>query len=708
MRGRQLRLDDRSRVGTQQREQEREHLLGISVVEEATPKQRAERGDLHAKIRIAGAPNFGRVQNPACEGSRTVSAPAIRWELPSFARAGDLGSMPNHARLVPLLVVRAAARALDFYVHAFGARLVVRYDDPLTGAISHADLAIEDTSFSLTEEAPAWSCDAPPSLGGSPVVLQLSVDDAEASLGRARAAGASTVFPLRDFCGERMARVRDPYGHHWLLRQRGEELTTEEVRRRRHAFASHARANRTSQTAGSLSTDPAFQDAGELARRIRAKDLGCVELARHLVERIERLDDRVGAVVVRDFERALDDARRADEALARGEVRGPLHGVPMTVKEAFAVAGLATTWGAPSFAGNVAAADAAVVARLRASGAVVLGKTNVPFMLGDFQTANELFGRTRNPFDAACTPGGSSGGSAAALAAGFTPLEVGSDIGGSIRNPAHYCGVYGHKPTFGIVPSRGHEVPGVPPAPDMAVHGPMARSAGDLALALDVLAGAESAGWRLELPPPRSASLRGLRVALWPTDPLAPVDDEIAQRVQELADRLARAGAVVSDVARPAFDPTLYRSTYVQLVQAVMSAVSSDAAVEVIDHRAWLRHDMERARLRAAWRRFFEDWDVLVCPIMTTTAFPHDERPPMERTVIVNGREQPYFAQVFWASLATLAYLPATAFPIGLSRRGMPIGLQVIGAEMNDRTTIEFARLVAQELGGFVPPPGFG
>ncbi len=482
---------------------------------------------------------------------------------------------------------------------------------------------------------------------------------------------------------------------------------------------------------------PSFASAVELACVIREKEISSLELTEHFIDRIERLDQperAIHAVAVRDFDRAIDAAKEADAALARGEPKGPLHGVPMTLKEAFDVAGLATTWGVPAFAGNVASADSEAAARFRAAGAHFLGKTNVPVMLGDFQAENALFGRTRNPWDGERTPGGSSGGSAAALAAGLTVLECGSDIGGSIRNPAHFCGVYGHKPTWGIVSQRGHALPGVPASPDMAVSGPLARSAEDLALALDVLAGADGSSgsrWRLELPPPRATDLRGLRVALWPTDALAPVDDEIAGRVDRIAELLARCGARVSDRARPAFDAADQRSTYVALVGSIMGAAAPDAIYEahrttareldprdtsraaamaralVLDHRSWLRHEAERGRLRAAWRAFFAEWDVLLCPIMATTAFPHDDRPLSQRTVCVNGREQPYFDQVFWASLATLAYLPATAFPCGLSKGGLPIGLQAIGAEYEDHTTIELVRLLALEQGGFVPPPRF-
>jgi amidase len=477
-----------------------------------------------------------------------------------------------------------------------------------------------------------------------------------------------------------------------------------------------------------------FRSAVELAGMIRSRELSSLEFTRYFIGRIERFDSKVNAFMVRVFEQSLEAAKHADAVLARGEAVGPLHGLPMTLKESFNVTGLATTWGVPGHKGNVATSDSDVARSLRAAGAHLLGKTNVPFMLGDFQSYNTLSGTTNNPWDPERTPGGSSGGAAAALAAGLTGLECGSDIGGSIRNPAHYCGVYGHKPTWGIVPMQGHELPTLPPAPDLAVVGPLARSAEDLDVALGVLAHADplsAPGWRLELPPPRRTSLRGLRVALWADDAVSPVDSEVSGRVLQVAELLSRQGAVVSDSARPAFDAAAYRGIYVALVNSIIGSGADDAQYEankqraaafppgdtsraaflarsmVLDHRAWLQYHAERIRMREQWRRFFQDWDILVCPIMATAAFPHDHRPPHERTLKVNGEDQPYFQQVFWSSLATVAYLPATVFPTGPSRTGLPIGLQAIGAAFEDRTTIEFARLMAGELGGFTPPPGF-
>ena len=473
-----------------------------------------------------------------------------------------------------------------------------------------------------------------------------------------------------------------------------------------------------------------FDDAVSLADQIRNRQRTSVEVTEHVIARIEQ-HAALNAVVVRDVDRALRDARAADAVVAAGQDLPPLHGVPMTVKESFNVEGLPTTWGRRDVE-HVAPADAEVVRRLRAAGAVIVGKTNVPVMLSDFQTYNPRYGTTNNPWDPQRTPGGSSGGAAAALAAGLTALEYGSDLGGSIRNPAHFCGVYGHKPTFGVVPMAGHALPDLPLMRDLVVVGPLARSARDLALALQLTCGpdrAASRAWALTLPPPRARSLKGLRVAVWPSAARAPVDDEVAGKVQASADALAQKGAVVSDVARPPFDLEEAHRAYVALTQGASLMTVSDAAFAkrqaaaaaldpeddsyrafvtrtmALDHRAWLAQDAVRQRLRAQWRRFFEEWDILLCPIFPCPAFPHDHRPMHERTLAVHGKPQPYFMPVFWAALASAAYLPSTVFPAGRSAGGLPIGLQAIGAEYDDLTTIAFAGLMDEVWGGFQAPP---
>ena len=477
----------------------------------------------------------------------------------------------------------------------------------------------------------------------------------------------------------------------------------------------------------------AYASAVVLAAAIRDGKITSRELLELYIDRIERFDDQVNAVVVRDFERARTVADAADAALQRGEVLGPLHGVPMTIKEAFDVQGLPTTWGIPDFRDNIAERDADMVRRLKAAGAVLFGKTNVPLNLADFQSFNDVYGTTGNPWDLTRTPGGSSGGSAAALAAGLTALEAGSDIGGSIRNPAHFCGVYGHKPTWGIVPDEGHALPGVLMPADIAVVGPMARSAEDLALSMDIVAGArrtDAAGWQLNLPRPAQRELKDFRVAIMPTHELSPVSTEMADRVIAIGDKLAELGATVSDSARPGIDFEHSFEVYSSLLWGVMAAGMSEedkAAARVLrdqgaprqsvaddallfgvqEHGQWLRYSNERFRLRDAWRAFFEDWDILLCPQMPTDAFEHDHGDYFSRTLMVDNEPRDYFQQIFWAGIITGAHLPSTVFPTGPSKAGLPIGLQAVGAEFNDYTTIEFTRLMASEMGGFTPPPAF-
>jgi len=289
-----------------------------------------------------------------------------------------------------------------------------------------------------------------------------------------------------------------------------------------------------------MQDDLAFRPARELAALIVDKAISSVELTQHYIDRIKKLDGSLNAVVVRTFERAIADARAADEAVARGDSLGVLHGVPMTIKESYAMQGTPSTWGLPAFKDNISETDGLVVQRFREAGAVFLGKTNVPVDLADFQSYNEIYGTTNNPWNTDHVPGGSSGGSAASMAAGFAGIEAGSDIGGSIRTPAAFCGVFGHKPTWGIIPQQGHELfPGVPES-DLSVCGPLARDAADLAIGLDIMAGPaerERVGWKLDLPRSRFSELRDLRIAVWPSHELAPVSAEMAGRVSDIADQ---------------------------------------------------------------------------------------------------------------------------------------------------------------------------
>ncbi len=480
-------------------------------------------------------------------------------------------------------------------------------------------------------------------------------------------------------------------------------------------------------------TDYVFASATDLIAAMKKKEVSSVELTDMYIDRIEKFDGEINAVVVRDFDGARLAAREADAALAKGQSLGVMHGLPMTVKEAYDMAGLPTTWGVPELRDNIASTDSATVQRLRAAGAHFMGKTNVPLNLGDFQSFNEIYGTTNNPWDLTRVPGGSSGGSSAALAGGLTGLEAGSDIGGSIRNPAHFCGVYGHKPTWGVVSDEGHAPPGGVAPADIAVVGPLARSAEDLALSMDVVAGArdiDRPGWQLNLPRPTKTKLSEFRIAVWPTDERAPVSRDIADRAQSLADQLAKLGANVSDTARPDIDLDQSFVTYNSLLWGVLAAglpeeekarnreiranQSGDAGIagqlahfSVQEHAEWALHNNHRHILRQAWAAFFEDWDILLCPQMATTAFPHDQGEYLGRKLKVDNEEQDYFQQIFWAGTITVGHLPSTVFPTGPGSDGLPIGLQAVGREFNDYLTIDFTRLMAQEFGGFVPPPQY-
>lgn len=478
-----------------------------------------------------------------------------------------------------------------------------------------------------------------------------------------------------------------------------------------------------------------FASAGELAKRIRDKQVGCLELLDHFIDRTERFNPALNAIVWMDAERARDRARAADAALAKGEVWGPLHGVPMTVKESFNLTGSPTTWGIPAHRDNVTAENATLVARMLAAGTVIFGKTNVPLQLSDWQSFNVIYGTTNNPWNKERTPGGSSGGSAAALAAGLTGLEAGSDIGASIRNPAHYCGIFGHKPTYGLVPPRGQALPGSFAPSDIAVVGPMARSAEDLDLSLSIAAGPdilEEAGWQVTLPPPRREHLRDFRVAVMPSDPNSEVQQSYQGRIVAVAEQLAKLGATVSFEARPEIDTRRAFQVYLLLLRAATSRRQSDEEVArfrtvvaaaqdadesypvqmargiALSHRDWLILNNERMAMRLAWQAFFQDWDLLLCPAAASSAWPHDQAGERhERTIPVNGKPVPTTDQLFWAGFSGMAYLPSTVSPIGLDEEGLPLGLQAIAGHLQDRTSIAFARLLAQEIGGFQPPPGY-
>jgi amidase len=474
--------------------------------------------------------------------------------------------------------------------------------------------------------------------------------------------------------------------------------------------------------------------ASQMMALVRSRQISCVELLQMHIQRIEAMDGSINAVVVRCFEQAQARAQAADEALQRGESWGPLHGLPITIKESFDFPGTPTTWGFAEHRDNIANQPAEAVQRLLDAGAIVMGKTNVPVALSDWQSFNPVYGTTHNPWDLRRSPGGSSGGSAAALASGMSALELGSDIGASIRNPAHYCGVYGHKPTWGVVPKRGHQLPGMRCAEsgDISVAGPMARSAKDLQLAMDALTSPLSqfgpmgwmpAQWRPSKP------LKQCQVAIVVDDAESPVDQSIQQRMHALADFLRAQGVSVQMDRRPVDSAQSHR-VYMHLLRAATGAWlsadayqkfqslarSSDPAKDTmaervwrgstLSHRDWVEFDQQRALLRQQWNLYFESVDLLIAPVANSPAILHNHQGERwERMVKVNGQDRPHTDGLFWAGYPSVVGLPATAIPLGLSPEGLPVGAQIIGNTLADPLCLAMAQWLEDEWLGFTPPP---
>jgi len=459
-----------------------------------------------------------------------------------------------------------------------------------------------------------------------------------------------------------------------------------------------------------IATSPAHVQAAAIAKG----EISSRELLDVFLDRIQRLGQPVNAVVTIEAERARAEARAADDARAKGTSFGPLHGLPMTIKDAIEVGGMRSTGGAVELADHVPAEDAPAVARLRRAGAVVFGKTNAPRWSGDFQTHNAIFGTTCNPWALDRTVGGSSGGSAAAMACGFSALELGTDIGGSVRIPSHCCGVFALKPSYGVVPQRGYldHVGGGLTDADVNVFGPIARSAEDLELALSVLAGPEperAVAWKLDLPGPRAHELSGYRIGAWFEVPSCPLDRGVRTLLHGAVDAMERAGAKVEEAHPPVdFDEQL--ALFMRLVGAAVSPSAPDTQADARGgtHRAWLRADEERARLRRVWAEWFTSYDLLLCPVMNVPAPPHDHSEPMlERTIDINGERAPYIGAVQWAGFIGVVGRPSAVPPIGRTPEGLPVGMQVVAPYLRDRDAVRAAALVAQVTGGYEVPPGF-
>ncbi len=487
-------------------------------------------------------------------------------------------------------------------------------------------------------------------------------------------------------------------------------------------------------------SDFAFQSAVELTKAIQDKKISSSDLLELYIERYERLNPRLNAIVETDLENARARAVEADKALAKGINWGPLHGLPMTIKECIEVTGMRSTWGSPLFKDNISPRNADVVQPLLDAGAVIFGKTNVPLFAMDTQSFNEVYGQTNNPWDVTRTPGGSSGGAVTALAAGLTGLEIGSDIGGSIRSPAHFCGVFGHKPSYNIVPMFG-QLPPYPSniidyavTPDIAVTGPLARSAKDLDLVMDLVVRAskpQRKAYKIELPPPRKNTLKEYRIGIWIDDPQFPPAIDVGDCLQNMADELSKAGARLLDKKPDVeWDHTL--EVYFGLLQlATVLGIPPDEFAQILEesksldendqsmsagfirmvtrlHRDWKLLNIERAVMRQKWDDYFQDIDVLLCPAVRIAAFEHDHTPIEERMTKFNDEDISHIEALMpWAGLTINSYLPASVAPVGLTPGGLPVGVQIVGPYLEDRTSIHVARLMEDIFGRLTPPPGF-
>jgi amidase len=484
-----------------------------------------------------------------------------------------------------------------------------------------------------------------------------------------------------------------------------------------------------------MDLDIATATATDLIQALKAREISSRELLADLTERARQLNPALNAIVAWDLDRATEAALAADAATASGQATGPLHGLPMTVKDVWETQGLVTTSGALPLARYVPEEDAIAVGRLKEAGAIIFGKTNTPLFAGDWQTYNEVYGRTNNPWDVTRTTGGSSGGAAAAVAAGLTPLELGSDIGGSIRIPAHYNGVYGLKPSWGIVPLRGH-IPGPPGSlveVDVGVAGPLARSVADLRTAFEVIAGPlpeNAAGWRLELDSgPELADISELRVGTLfdQGGDVVPISAEVRSSCEKFAANLSNAGARVRaaqlpvplrdgfkvwrDVALPVVGLGLPDAEYDGLAE-LGKAPGDDPLVAVAramtsSYRSWLLAVEQRQRQRMAWARFFDEFDVVLAPVMPTVAFPHDtDRPLAERLIDIDGIAVPHFPAAAWVGVIGVSLLPVVTLPIGPGDSGLPVGIQVAGPFLSDLRLLRAAELLESAAGtSFVPPP---
>lgn len=454
--------------------------------------------------------------------------------------------------------------------------------------------------------------------------------------------------------------------------------------------------------------DLIFSSTTGLAAAIREGQVSAVEVLEAHLAQIERHDPALNAVVTLDAEGALQRAQEADAARARGEFWGPLHGVPFTLKDAHATAGIRTTTGSPEL-DHVPSEDSPVAARLKAAGGVLMGKTNVALMLADYQTDNPIFGRTNNPWNLERTPGGSSGGAAAAVAAGMTPFEVGTDLSGSVRIPAHFCGLFGLKPTERRVLLTGL-IPGLKTPRSvrlMSCIGPLARTPEDLALLYGIIAGPD--GRDTEVPPGPveevpELGLKGLRVAVAPTFPGFPVAAEVQGTVEELARQLSQSGAIAEEATLPALDFNQELKSAGELIGMMVGAFQPEEGKPPVTLDQYLGALDRRDQSIVAWERFFENWDALLCPPAMVPAFPHCKPgTPLQ----VDAREAPYWLVSAHTTVFNYTGHPAAVLPYTLDGAGLPIGVQLVGKRWDDSRLLGIAKAFSEVTGEFRRPPGY-
>ena len=481
-----------------------------------------------------------------------------------------------------------------------------------------------------------------------------------------------------------------------------------------------------------MMTDLTLQSAGSLAEKISKKEISAVELLQLHFDKVDRFNKEINAVIWQDRDAALKEAKACDDETAKGHSRGPWHGVPITVKESFDLAGSPTTWGYLPWKDNIINKDSDAVKRYRRDGAIVYGKTNVPLKLVEWQSFNEIYGTTSNPWDQRRTPGGSSGGSAAALATGMSALEVGSDIGSSIRNPAHYCGIFGLKPTWNNISMQGHLPTGWYGDIDIGVGGPMARNATDLKNAFTTLVGPsrfEASCWQTGNPADNRTHLSEFKVAVMLGDPASPVDPAYLAKIEEFAKKLEAAGATVIWDRLPEIDSEDHFTTYLRLLGAALSFGQSDAEVQAmqdsikdaapeiqrtagnryaglgISHREWLDLDNKRRIARLAFDDFFEDVDIILAPVCASAAFTkNEEGARYTRYIEINGKPQLEVMQLFWSGYSGVVGLPSTVGPMD-QVGGLPVGYQAISGHGKDYTALAFSECVAREIVDYSPPP---